>query len=269
MKNPSNGNELAVLERISESEISKALPLNINFNAQYALRVITTEIKSNIALKQADPVSVLQCIFACLQIGLLPGTLGHVYLIPYKCKSRSTNEYVTMCRLQISYQGMLELVLRSPNIRSISADVIWDGDDYAIIKGTEPSIRHISNLKKEDPQFLGVYAVAYFVDGRYQFETMSIAEINQIRACSPDYVRNPANSIWTKHYSEMARKTVLRRLCKYLPKTEGVAQALHLEEPENLEKTQNGNGESTTESRKKILDIISEENGTETESKTQ
>ena len=49
--------------------------------------------------------------------------------------------------------------------------------------------------------------------GMTQFEVMSKADVDAIRSVS----KSKDNGPWVTNYPEMARKTVLRRLVKYLP----------------------------------------------------
>jgi recombination protein RecT len=65
-------------------------------------------------------------------------------------------------------------------------------------------------------------------DGGVQFEVMSRSEIDGIRSRSKSSGSGP----WVTDYPEMARKTVLRRLCKYLPMSSELASAMESEESE-------------------------------------
>ncbi|WP_302987765.1 recombinase RecT, partial [Parasutterella excrementihominis] len=56
-----------------------------------------------------------------------------------------------------------------------------------------------------------VYAVANLRGGGYQFEVMSRAEVEAVKA------KAKSKNIWNNYFEEMAKKTVIRRLFKYLP----------------------------------------------------
>jgi recombinational DNA repair protein RecT len=71
-----------------------------------------------------------------------------------------------------------------------------------------------------------VYSVAKLKDGGIQFEVMSRAEIEKVRAQSKAGSSGP----WVNHFEEMAKKTVIRRLFKYLPVSIEIAQAVGLDE---------------------------------------
>jgi hypothetical protein len=69
-----------------------------------------------------------------------------------------------------------------------------------------------------------VYAVAILNDGTKQIEVMHVSEVNEIRDRADGYIAfkegRAKTAIWETYYAEMARKTVLKRITKYLPKTE-------------------------------------------------
>ena len=50
-------------------------------------------------------------------------------------------------------------------------------------------------------------------DGSKQCEVMTVADVEKIRQAS----RGKNSSPWNQHWNEMAKKTVFRRLCKWLP----------------------------------------------------
>ena len=67
-----------------------------------------------------------------------------------------------------------------------------------------------------------MYAVAK-VHGEPQFVVMTRRQVDKVMAQSAGARSN--RSPWTTHYTEMALKTALRRLCKWLPQTVELARA--------------------------------------------
>jgi recombination protein RecT len=70
-----------------------------------------------------------------------------------------------------------------------------------------------------------VYAVAKLSGGGVQFEVMSKAQVDSIRRRSKSGNSGP----WVSDYVEMARKTVVRRLFKYLPVSVELVKALEIQ----------------------------------------
>ena len=71
--------------------------------------------------------------------------------------------------------------------------------------------RHMGTVAR----LLSAYAVAHFKDGGYQMEFMPKSEIEKRRKRSAS--ANSSYSPWSSDYEEMAKKTVVRYMFKYLP----------------------------------------------------
>jgi recombination protein RecT len=208
----------AMLEQY-KGEVARALPKHLN--PDNMLRVALTAFRMNPKLEECQPASVFAAVVQASQLGLRPNMLGECYLIPYK----------DQCTLQIGYQGLLELVRRSGLVDSIGCYIVHERDTYEVNFGTEPGITHRPYLDGDRGPAKFGYAVAKLKGGGTHVEVMSIAEINEIRDRSQN-VRNAKKygkpTPWDTDYEEMARKTLARRICKWLPKSNELAQALTL-----------------------------------------
>ncbi len=202
-----------------KGEIARALPRHLN--ADTMTRVALTCFRMNPKLAECQPASVFASVIQASQLGLRPGMLGECYLIPYK----------DQCTLQIGYQGMLELVRRSGLVDSIGAYLVHEKDEYKVQFGTEPGVTHIPHIEGDPGQVKFGYAVAKLKGGGTHVEVMTLDEIHRIRNRSQN-VRNAKKydkeTPWDTDFEEMARKTLIRRICKYLPKSNEMASALVL-----------------------------------------
>lgn len=119
-------------------------------------------------------------------------------------------------------RGLLKLAYNSGEIRSLVVETVCEGDefDYSPTRSSEPIIHKI-DLKGERGEVFAVYALATLKDGGIVFEVMTVKAVNAIRDRSDAYKAFKNNKIkstpWSTDWSEMARKTVFRRLSKYLP----------------------------------------------------
>lgn len=204
-----------------KNEIARALPRHLN--AETMMRIALTCFRMNPKLAECEPASVFACVVQASQLGLRPGLMGECYLIPYK----------DQCTLQIGYQGLLELVRRSGLVEDVAAYVVRQGDEFDVEWGTTPGIKHKPFLDGDAGDLRLVYAVARMKGGGVHAELMTIADIEKIRARSQN-VQNASRygkkTPWDTDFDEMARKTVLRRICKYLPKSPDLASALALDD---------------------------------------
>lgn len=174
--------------------------------------------------------SLFRAIIICAQFGLEPNTpQGHIYLIPFENRRKKVVEV----QIILGYKGLIDLARRSGEIETITARVAYKGDDFSIEYGTVDAIKHIPKLDGEPGAIIGVYAVAKLKGGGYQFEWMSVAQINKIRDESQGYKTAKAfgrtNTPWHTNWEEMAKKTAIRRLCKYLPMSIEMANAMALD----------------------------------------
>jgi recombination protein RecT len=175
-------------------------------------------LSKNPDLQRCTQESIVRSIIEAAEAGLEPtGMLSRAWLVPY------VNKGVPEAQLQIGYQGLIDLARRSGEVRKIIARVVFEGDDFRVIQGSEERIEHTPAYLTEDPlKIEKVYAVASFKDGNTVHEVMTKAQVDGVR--SKAKAKNAA--AWTESYPEMARKTVVRRLAKYLPLTVEAVEAI-------------------------------------------
>ena len=118
-----------------------------------------------------------------------------------------------------SYMGLIDLAYRSGKIKKIYAKEVRENDIYEVTEGTNESIIH-KRPKGGRGKVIEYYAVAIFKDGSITFETMDLDMIDKIKALAPS---SPA---WKKWPGEMSKKSVLKRLCKRIPMSMELSQAV-------------------------------------------
>ena len=187
---------------------------------------------SNSQLQQATPVSVAKAIYNLSITGLtLNPIMKLAYLTP-RMVSRTME-----AQLMPSYQGLVKLLKDSGCVKQVYAHCRYKGDDFEYSLGTEVTIKHTP--KFESKEIVGVYAVAILPDNERIVEYMTREEVEGIRARSDGYRAYTAGKIkstpWVTDEQEMFRKTAIRRIFKYVPKTDRynkVAEAIALDEAE-------------------------------------
>lgn len=169
------------------------------------MRVAVNCVAKTPQLQQCSPESLLSAVMFAAEVGLEPGgALGHMYLVPFG----------TVCTPIIGYRGLAELARRSGEVKAVYAAVVREGDKFKVSLGLNPNIEHEPSFTGKElgaPTFF--YTVAVLKDGAPQFEVMSVAQVDAIRARS----RSGKSGPWATDYEEMAKKTVFRRLAKWLP----------------------------------------------------
>lgn len=188
-------------------------------------RLLITAANANPDLIGCDPLSFVRAGLVCAQLGLEPNDpRGLAYLLPFKDSRRGQ-----VVQLIIGYRGLVDLARRSGQVTSINAFAVYQGDQFAVELGMNPSIHHVPDLDgDEDPAKLThAYAVAQ-VNGSPQFAVVTRKQIDKARASSRG--GNSEYSPWSNWYAEMAIKTAIRRLCKLLPMTVEASAVVDAEE---------------------------------------
>jgi recombination protein RecT len=116
--------------------------------------------------------------------------------------------------------GILKKLRNSGELATISAQVVYDKDQFDYTLGDDERISHKPYLGNDRGNPMVVYAIAKTKDGAIYREVMSVAEVEKVRAVSRASGKGP----WVQWWDEMAKKTVIRRLAKRLPSSADVDQ---------------------------------------------
>lgn len=184
-------------------------------------RIMAKEIDFAAQAMMANPY-LIECaaqhpddlVNALKNVALTGSTLNPVlkqgYLVPFKGK----------ISFMPSYMGLVDVLNRSGLVRKIEAHPVFDGDEFSVTFGTAEQLIH-----KPDPwgtrdkdHLKGCYYYIELADGTTMWDTMSAAEIEDVRRRSPSVTKGKA-SPWDTDYIEMAKKTLIRRAFKAVPKT--------------------------------------------------
>ena len=207
--------QIAYLLKTKQGEIAKMLPKHLN--AERLLKVAQIAATTTPALAKCDVASLVGAIGQCAQMGLEPNTvLGHAYLVPFNTKRKDANgneRWVNSVQVIIGYKGLIDLARRSGQIVSIAAHEVCENDKFELVYGLEEKLVHVPSLG-ERGDILGFYAVAKLKDGGHCFEFMSMRQVQEIMAATQSKGKYGP---WKDNFTEMGRKTVIRRLAKYLP----------------------------------------------------
>lgn len=182
------------------------------------MRLMANAVRTTPKLAECDPMSLLGGLMTCAGLGLEPNTImGHAYLIPF----RNNKKNLTEVQLVIGYKGLIDLARRSGHITSIAAGVHYSDDDlWDYEEGTEARLRHIPGAQEGDKRH--AYAIAKFKDGGHAYVVLPWAKVMKTRDGSQGWqtaVRygKQKQSPWALYEDEMAKKTAVRALAKFLP----------------------------------------------------
>lgn len=206
------------LEMLIKSEAQIQAAMGSGGDAKRFLRVCQTEFRANPKLALCSPESFMLSVFEGARLGLEIGAqLGQYYFIP------RANEVVPM----LGYRGMIALGLRHPDVQTITSTPVYKGDYFESgenMQGQYFEYKPCGNKKAEELE--KAFAVCRLKNGGVILEVMEREQIEAARAKS----KMPNGQAWRDSYSEMARKTVVRRLFKYIPLVAEASEAIARDE---------------------------------------
>jgi recombination protein RecT len=212
-----------------KGQIAKALPAICT--PDRFLRVAMTAITKTPKLLECDRDTFVVCLLDCAQLGIEPdGRRAH--LIPFNKNTKNPDgswSKTVQCQLIIDYKGLVELVMRSGKVSNVHADKVCENDRFIYDAGKV--VKHEINFRKPRGDAYAYYAQAEYKDGSKKAEVMTLDDIELIRERS----KAKDNGPWKTDYSEMAKKTVFRRLSKWLPLSPEDAQALQVVEDKEFD----------------------------------
>ena len=218
--------------------------------SQFAIQLFQ---KNDFLAKTAmgNPTSAQNAIINVAAIGITLNPASKLaYLVPRD----------GMVCLDISYMGLLHIAMESGVISWGQAKLVHANDTYES-NGLDKAPTHKYNAFGDRGEIVGVYCTVKTPGGDYLTEEMRLDEIKQVEATS-----KAKNGPWKNFWSEMARKTVIKRANKYWPKAPRLDRAIDvLNEEEGIhqapvmEHTPQEVIESTEVAQKqKVIDSVSE-----------
>ena len=205
-----------------QAQISAAIRTEIS--PKTVARITLSNMLRNPKLMDCSQASVLQAVMTACALGLEPdGVSGQAYLVPYK----------DVCTLIPGYRGLIQLAYRSGEVLSIQALNVYANEKFERHVGAVPPIVHAPKAPDVRGEYIGSYAVATIKGGGCVAEFMWAQEIEAIRQRS----KAKDNGPWVTDTDEMRRKTVVRRLFKYIPSSPTMRQAVAMEDEFEADRT--------------------------------
>lgn len=185
--------------------LSSALPRHVE-PERFAQTMITM-VRNTPRLLECTRGSFMLSVIQCATLGLEPA-LGQAHIIPYRNRSQGIVE----ANFQPDYKGLVQLALRTGRYDAIEAIPVYAKDEFTYERGLNPTLRHVPSLEPEPGEVTFLYAIAWPKEGQPSWEVMSRAQVEDIRKRS----KSSGDGPWVTDWEQMARKTVFRRLTKWL-----------------------------------------------------
>lgn len=198
--------------------------------AQRFAKITYTAICQSPMLQSCSVPSLVKAASIAASLDLDIDTRGLAYLVPYR------NKGVMEAQFQIGYMGLIELAFRSGKVKAISAHCVYESEKDLVkiqrINGRY-MVEHPFSYTPPTGHIIAVYATAEVEGLGPQTLVMRKDEIESFRKLS----KAPDSPAWKSHYEAMAKKTVIRQLAKFLPKSilEDFSRGAALDEQESFE----------------------------------
>jgi recombination protein RecT len=189
------------------------------------------------ALKNASAESIATATIACHHLGLEPG--DQAYLVPFKGE----------VQLIIGPRGLISLMFRSGFVKSVRAHAVFDTDTWSYDLGTDAYIKH---QKAGDGRRAGYITHAYAIvetttDGRC-IDVLTREDLEFYRSFS-----KASSGPWFDNFEGMCRKTALKRIAEFVPRSPMLSAALRedshggYEIPEEIYRAARGKADGSAE----------------------
>lgn len=241
------GNVKSFMES-QKASLAAVLPKHV-VDADRMVKLALGAMRTTPKLLNCNVESFMGAVVTCSTLGLEPNTpLGHAYLIPFENRQKGTTDV----QIVFGYKGLIDLARRSGQIVSIAAHEVCANDEFHFSYGLDEKLIHNPTLTSRG-EVIAFYAVAKLVGGGYAFEVMGRDQVEEIRDASQNYKfsREKGKTVWGQHFVEMGRKTVLRRLFKYLPVSVELATASNIDS--NTEAGKAGNYEEALKGEYSVM----------------
>lgn len=204
-----NLKQIVVKSKVDFLELAKANGINAldyTKEASFAIQALNkNDFLQGIAM--SNPDSLKYAVLNVASIGLSLNPVSRLaYLVPRDKQ---------VC-LDISYIGLVKLATDCGSVKLVQAQMVFSKDKFKYRGlGREPI--HEFDPFKDRGDFVGVYCIAMTHDEKFLVEMMTAQEIDKIKSRSEAAKRN--SGPWISDFSEMAKKTVIKRASKLWPKT--------------------------------------------------
>jgi recombination protein RecT len=193
-----------------KTAIAKVIPKTLDVERMNKLAC--SAVAKNPRLLDCTAPSIYLAFHQAAVLGLEIGV--DAYLVPFKKTAVMIPDY----------RGLIGLAYNHPNIKSIYAHVVRVGDIFSYSLGLHPDLEHVPGEERGDVTH--TYAVCHLKDGGSIFEVMTKEDIEVVRQSSRGKDAEP----WVRWYDRMCRKTVLKQLVKWLPKSTTLKRAVAIED---------------------------------------
>lgn len=184
----------------------EGLALPKDYNPQNALKAAwlklqqTKDRSGRLALQVCHPASIANALLDMVTQGLSPAKTQCYFIV-----------YGNELQLQRSYFGTIAAVKRLSSVKDIDAQVVHQGDEFAIGAdelGRIKVTKFVPKFENLDKPIKGAFAFIELADGRVDYTVMTQKQIQT------SWGQSRQHNVQQKFGDEMAKRTVINRAAK-------------------------------------------------------
>lgn len=191
-------------EKLTDKLVSVQSALPKSFNRERFVQNCITVMNEKPELASINRAEVIQGLCKAAYLGL-DFMNKECYLIAYGNSVQFQTDYKGECKFIKTY------AIRP--VLDIFAKVVREGDFFEEGVIDNKPVINFRPQPFSNKDIVGAFAIVLYKDGGMEYEAMSTADIQNVRN---NYSKASQSKAWKYSFDEMAKKTVLRRLCKHI-----------------------------------------------------
>lgn len=179
-------------------------------------------------LLECTPASLHACILNSATTRLFPGAMQECAYVPFR-NNKSGKYDATWIPM---FPGLLKLMYNSGFVRSICTEVVYEADDFDFSLGSDPFVKHrphIGQYKDRGARVCAYISVKVPAGNIIIVKGMDFIEGIRKRSKASSASDSPWNGT-PDDYDAMARKTMIKQVSKFIPKSIELATAITLDD---------------------------------------
>lgn len=174
---------------------------------------ILSVTRDNKLLSNANPESIMNAAMkaATLNLAIEP-SLGFAYIVPYKGNAQ----------FQLGYKGLIQLAIRSGQIKNINSGVIYTSQFISFDPLFESL--EVDFTKEQSQEIAGYFATIELKNG---FRKLIYWSYNKVYTHGKRFSKSFNSGPWKTDFDAMAQKTLLKKIIgTYAPMSQEMEQAV-------------------------------------------
>ena len=177
-------------------------------------------------LQKVPATDIIAELINCSRLGLEPNVEGGRWLLPFKRHGKNGGPDRYELVAITDYRGLIDIARRSGEVVAIHADMRHAKDRWEYwVDSSGETLVHLKHEIADGARgdMMGSYAIVKLRGGEVQAAYLTMDEIAEAKESSAS--KDSQYSPWQKRFPSMAKKTAIRRLYNFLPKTPEIQAA--------------------------------------------